>query len=190
VDELLPSGGLGSDIATGGQPLQPYNGGEGGVGRLAQLHARSRLSQADRQVASGYDALEQLADLLDLPQNIRVIIFCFFIFKNNADARVNSSVYLVVRSKRTRCTRCLRRSGRRFKQNVVETAVIYVACKEAGVPRTFRELARSTGLREKHIRKYYGLVRKVVVPKTDQAIAPTTAADLVVRATRHTTRHQ
>lgn len=80
VDELLPSGGLGSDIATGGQPLQPYNGGEGGVGRLAQLHARSRLSQADRQVASGYDALEQLADLLDLPQNVRVIIFVFSIF--------------------------------------------------------------------------------------------------------------
>lgn len=80
-----------------------------------------------------------------------------------------------------------KREKLRFKQNVVETAVIYVACKEAGVPRTFRELARSTGLREKHIRKSYGLVRKVVVPKTDQAIAPTTAADLVVRATRHTT---
>ena len=45
-----------------------------GGGRLAQLHARSRLSQADRQVASGYEALVQLADLLDLPQNIRVSI--------------------------------------------------------------------------------------------------------------------
>jgi transcription initiation factor TFIIIB Brf1 subunit/transcription initiation factor TFIIB len=72
VDERLPSGGLGSDITTGGQP--PYNGGERGGGRLAQLHARSRLSQADRQVASGYGVLGQLADLLDLPQNIRVTI--------------------------------------------------------------------------------------------------------------------
>ncbi len=78
VDEQLPSGGLGSHIPVASRAI--HNDDNRGGGRLAQLHTHSRLSQADRQAASGYDSLVQLAYLLDLPQNIRVSILSVYIY--------------------------------------------------------------------------------------------------------------
>jgi transcription initiation factor TFIIB len=70
ADESLPSGGLGSNIATN-LPAHPQTTAPCG-NQLAQLQARTQTDRADRKVLSGYAALSHIADLIALPEKIRV----------------------------------------------------------------------------------------------------------------------
>jgi transcription initiation factor TFIIB len=45
-------------------------------------------------------------------------------------------------------------------------AVIYMACKEEQVPRTFKELSKETEIAEKEIRKYYKAMNKMLPKNT------------------------
>jgi len=61
-------------------------------------------------------------------------------------------------------------------------AVIYKACKELGVARTFRELARETGTREQEIKKMYGVLTKHLGTTSAR---PTPPHELVIRFCNH-----
>lgn len=67
----------------------------------------------------------------------------------------------------------------RCKKDSVVAAIIYMACKEEGVPRTFKEISKETNIPEKEIRKYYRALNKILPKGTGR----TSAADLVVRTT-------
>jgi len=66
------------------------------------------------------------------------------------------------------------------RSDAVVCSVLYIACKEEGVPRTFRELSKETGVKEKEIRKMYSTVTKEL-PKTAKTAAAVAPADLVLR---------
>ncbi len=68
-----------------------------------------------------------------------------------------------------------------FKKNALEAAVIYMACREAKVPRTFKELAGHTDLADKDIRHYYNILKKALPASEQQIRSATAGSDLVVR---------
>jgi len=55
-----------------------------------------------------------------------------------------------------------------------------MACKEEGVPRTFKEISKETEISEKEIRKYYRALNKILPKGTGR----TSASDLVVLPSR------
>lgn len=67
----------------------------------------------------------------------------------------------------------------RCKKDSIVAAIIYMACKEEGVPRTFKEIANETGISDKEIRKYYRALNKILPKGTGR----TSAANLVVSLT-------
>lgn len=70
----------------------------------------------------------------------------------------------------------------RFKKESIVAAIVYMACKEEHVPRTFKEISKETEIAEKEIRKYYRALNKIL-PK---GAGRTAAADLVVPPSRLT----
>jgi len=75
-----------------------------------------------------------------------------------------------------------KRTIRGSRTDGIIAAVLYLACKEEKVPRTFKELARDTSIDEKDIRKLYKVLSKEL-PKglfesRSNVVAP---ADLVIR---------
>jgi transcription initiation factor TFIIB len=70
-----------------------------------------------------------------------------------------------------------------FKKSALEAAVIYMACREAKVPRTFKELAGHTDLADKDIRHYYNMLKKALPASEQQIRSATAGSDLVVRVT-------
>jgi hypothetical protein len=64
----------------------------------------------------------------------------------------------------------------RCKKDSIVAAIIYMACKEEGVPRTFKEISKETEISEKEIRKYYRALNKILPKGTGR----TSASDLVV----------
>lgn len=68
-----------------------------------------------------------------------------------------------------------------FKKNALEAAVIYMACREAKVPRTFKELAGHTDLADKDIRHYYNMLKKALPASEQQIRSATAGSDLVNR---------
>ncbi len=66
------------------------------------------------------------------------------------------------------------------KKEAIIAAVLYMACKEELVPRTFKELAKETGIKEKDIRKFYRNLTQLL-PKTVNTAQAVSPVDLVVR---------
>lgn len=66
------------------------------------------------------------------------------------------------------------------KKEAIIAAVLYMACKEELVPRTFKELAKETGIKEKDIRKFYRNLSQLL-PKTVNTAQAVSPVDLVVR---------
>lgn len=67
------------------------------------------------------------------------------------------------------------------KKEAIIAAVLYMACKEELVPRTFKELAKETGIKEKDIRKFYRNLA-ALLPKTVNTAQAVSPVDLVVRS--------
>jgi len=67
------------------------------------------------------------------------------------------------------------------KKEAIIAAVLYMACKEEQVPRTFKELAKETGIKEKDIRKFYRNLTQLL-PKTVNTAQAVSPVDLVVRS--------
>jgi len=74
------------------------------------------------------------------------------------------------------------RKVRGSNSDAIMVAVIYKACKELGVARTFRELARETGTREQEIKKMYGVLTKHLGTTSAR---PTPPHELVIRFCNH-----
>jgi hypothetical protein len=75
VNDYLPSGGLATEIAklpTG--PNGQNNNGQGGAGggKMSQWQRRIQLSQGDQNLLSGFDKITHIAEILVLPQKIKV----------------------------------------------------------------------------------------------------------------------
>jgi len=77
-------------------------------------------------------------------------------------------LYSAFEAKRPKAMRC--------KKESIVAAIIYRACKEEGVPRTFKEISKETGITDKEIRKYFRALSKI----HPQGASRTSASDLVV----------
>ncbi|MEM0380875.1 MAG: transcription initiation factor IIB [Desulfurococcaceae archaeon] len=105
--------------------------------KLRRYQARSRVqSSIERNLAQAMNELERLADLLNLPRNVR-----------EEAARIYR---LAVDKGLVR--------GRSI-ENVV-AATIYVACRELKIPRTLDEIAEHTHSKRKDIARCYRLLLK------------------------------
>jgi transcription initiation factor TFIIB len=63
-------------------------------------------------------------------------------------------------------------------------AVLYIACKEIGLSRTFKELARETDIKEIEVRRMYGVLTKHL-GKDCRRATPVAPSDLVIRICSH-----
>jgi len=64
-------------------------------------------------------------------------------------------------------------------------AVLYIACKENGLSRTFKELARETELKEIEVRRMYQALSKHLGQAASRRSTPVAPADLVIRICSH-----
>jgi transcription initiation factor TFIIB len=64
-------------------------------------------------------------------------------------------------------------------------AVLYIACKENGLSRTFKELARETGIKELEVRRMYQQLTKHLGPMGSSRSTPVAPHDLVIRICSH-----
>jgi len=158
VNEWLPSGGLSTEISREVTIPNPDREGMAVTStgsKIAQWQKRIQLTQTDQNLLAGFEKISQIAEILDLPQLI----------KNKA-----KELYSMFESKRNKSMRC--------KKDSIVAAILYMACKEEHVPRTFKEISRETGITEKEIRKYYRAINKILPKGTGNR---TSAADLVGR---------
>jgi len=72
------------------------------------------------------------------------------------------------------------RTIRGSKGDPIVCALLYLACKEEQVPRTFREIAKETGVNEKEMRSMYTKLTKNL-PKTEKMGAAVAPSDLILR---------
>ena len=110
----------------------------GDAGEFGKLHNRL-IDNADRHVLMASDKIDTLANLLHIPDTI-------------ADRA--KRIYKQFEDKRTK--------SMRYRHEGIIAAIIYMACKEADFPRTFKELSRDTDIDENSIRKYYRMVNKLL----------------------------
>jgi len=141
--------GLSTDIS---KPI----GGPGGGNNLGQYHQRMQTDQSNQNLSAGFDKIGNIADVMHLTQKV----------KNKA-----KELYSEFESKRQKTMRC--------KRDSVVAAIIYMACKEGNVSRTFKEISRDTQIAEKEIRKYYRALGKTLGPRDGGG--RTSPADLVNR---------
>jgi len=72
------------------------------------------------------------------------------------------------------------RTMRGSKGEPIVCALLYLSCKEEGVPRTFKELSKESGVNEKEIRGMYTKITKIL-PKTTGVTTAVAPADLIIR---------
>lgn len=130
-------------------------------GKMSKIQQRVSLSTASRNLLSGFDKIGHISEMLSLPDKI----------KSKA-----KDLFTQFEEKR-------KKSMRGSKADAIIAAIIYRTCKEAKVPRTFKEITRETGIDEKEIRKFYRYLCQLV-PATDNT-ERTSAADLVSRFCSH-----
>jgi transcription initiation factor TFIIB len=176
VNDWLPSGGLATEIAKLPTGPNGQNNGQGGGGKMSQWQRRIQLSQGDQNLLSGFDKITHIAEILVLPQKIKVPpphtpLGVFVASSDRTRTRTQNKakeLYSSFESKRNKSMRC--------KKDSIVAAIIYMACKEEGVPRTFKEISKETEISEKEIRKYYRALNKILPKGTGR----TSASDLVV----------
>jgi len=121
--------------------------------------AQSRLvSNIDRNVTAASERIDNFSHLLKLTDKV---------------TGAAKKIYMQFEEKRSKATR--------YKTDAIIAAIVYMACKEEGLPRTFKEISRSSDIEEKEIRKYYKAVNKIL-NRQNQRIS---AANLVDRFCSH-----
>jgi transcription initiation factor TFIIB len=130
-------------------------------GKMSKIQQRVSLTSANRNLLSGFDKIGHISEILSLPDKIRTKA---------------KELFTQFEEKR-------KKSMRGSKTDAIVAAIIFRACKEAKVPRTFKELTRETGIDEKETRKFYRYLSRLL-PQTDNP-ERTSAADLVSRFCSH-----
>jgi len=153
VDEFI--GELSTDIS---RTTFGSNKHGGELGKMPRVQNRMALGPQSRNLVSAFEKIAHLSEVLNFPQNI----------KNRA-----KSLYKQFEEKRTR-------TMRGNKKEAVIAAILYMACKEEQVPRTFKELSKETGIKEKEIRKFYRSLTQLL-PKTEGLSTAVSPVDLVNR---------
>jgi transcription initiation factor TFIIB len=118
----------------------------GDAGEFGKLHNRL-IDNADRHVLMASDKIDTLSNLLHIPDTI-------------ADRA--KRIYKQFEDKRTK--------SMRYRHEGIIAAILYMACKEADFPRTFKELSRDTDIDENSIRKYYRMVNKLLERSGSSAV--------------------
>jgi len=132
-------------------------GEKGKSSRISKIHKGIANDSSVRNLNQAVQNIDQIASRLDLKDNIKdraKILYKDFISKKKG-VRGSNSLGMIC-------------------------AVLYIACKEAGFARTFRELARDTDVKEKDIRKMFRIVSKIL-PKNKKLATGVAGADLVYR---------
>jgi transcription initiation factor TFIIIB Brf1 subunit/transcription initiation factor TFIIB len=96
-------------------------------GKMSKIQQRVSLSTASRNLLSGFDKIGHISEMLSLPDKI----------KSKA-----KDLFTQFEEKR-------KKSMRGSKADAIIAAIIYRVCKEAKVPRTFKEITRETGIDER-----------------------------------------
>eukprot|EP00029_Vermamoeba_vermiformis_P011580 TRINITY_DN6401_c0_g1_i1.p1 TRINITY_DN6401_c0_g1~~TRINITY_DN6401_c0_g1_i1.p1 ORF type:complete len:313 (-),score=68.79 TRINITY_DN6401_c0_g1_i1:198-1136(-) len=130
----------------------------GDLARMSKVQNRIALDSNARNLVSAFEKIGHYAEVMKLPNNIR----------NKA-----KSLYKQFEEKRSK-------TMRGTKKEAIIAAVLYMACKEELVPRTFKELAKETGIKEKDIRKFYRNLA-ALLPKTVNTAQAVSPVDLVNR---------
>jgi transcription initiation factor TFIIB len=125
---------------------------------MSKVQNRIALDSNARNLVSAFEKIGHYAEVMKLPNNIR----------NKA-----KSLYKQFEEKRSK-------TMRGTKKEAIIAAVLYMACKEELVPRTFKELAKETGIKEKDIRKFYRNLTQLL-PKTVNTAQAVSPVDLVNR---------
>ncbi len=114
---------------------------DGLTGRAKELSRtlnKTNVDKTTRQLQSAYREIGSMCEAIDLPRT--VVDAAKLVFKLALDNRV-------VRGK---------------TQESVVAACIYIACKHAGVPRTFREVCALTQVPKKEIGKVYKILERQI----------------------------
>ncbi|KAL6059035.1 transcription initiation factor IIB [Balamuthia mandrillaris] len=123
-------------------------------GKMSQYQRRIQVEKEDQALLAGFEKITHISEILKLPQRIRIKA---------------KELYSQFEAKRNKTMRA--------KRDSIVAAIIYMACKEESVPRTFKEISRETDIPFKEIRKYYLALTKLL-PKGE---GRTSAANLVHR---------
>lgn len=118
-----------------GQPIAPENYLQ--LQRIRKWHKRARVTNAsERTLAIGLGELDKIASKLDLPSDTRESASLLY--------RKSSEEGLI--------------KGRSIES--VAAAVIYIACRQHGNPRTFKEISGVLGVNKKKIMRSYTHIKR------------------------------
>lgn len=127
--------------------------GEGGTNNLSKIHNNGGLKSNARALMAAFDKTSVLAERLHLP---KVII-----------DRSNELYKRVTESKELK--------GR--KTDSVVTACLFIACRQAGVPRTLKEMCNVAGTRNRDVGRCFNKIKKLkLYKKSKRSAGPTSGA--------------
>jgi len=126
----------------------------------------SRLQQQlagneQKALTQAVSKINEFAESIDLKDDVR---------------KRSKSIYKQFESKKTR-------KIRGSNSDAIIVAVLYLACKELNVSRTFKELAKETGTKEQDIKRMYLVLTKQL--GTTARAAPVAPHELVIRICSH-----
>ncbi|KAJ1666094.1 transcription initiation factor IIB [Coemansia sp. RSA 1813] len=141
-----------------GDQLDTVIGGDKGLGNSRGLHRTQARTGAptkgNQTLGQAYKDISAFCDMCEMPRSI-------------ADA--SKHLYQKVESE------YFSQKGR--KANVLITACIFSACRQEGVPRTYKEICSLTGVNRKDVRKVFTLLRHIAGTRT----TVTSSEDLIMR---------
>ncbi|KAJ2664346.1 transcription initiation factor IIB [Coemansia sp. RSA 1200] len=128
----------------------------GGSGRsLQRTQARTTgPTRANQTLAEAYKEIATFCDMCDMPRSI-----------------VDAAKHLYLKAEPDYF------ANKGKKRNVLITACIFSACRQEGVPRTYKEICSLTGVSRKDVRRVFTLLRSVADTRT----TVTSSEDLVMR---------
>jgi len=131
-----------------------------------QVHAMSRLQaqmagNEQKALTQAVSKITEFAESIDLKDDVR------------------KRAKMIYKQFETKKTRKIRGSN----SDAIIVAVLYLACKELNVSRTFRELAKETSTKEQEVKRMYNVLVKQIGGKT--RAAPVAPHELVIRICSH-----
>jgi len=131
-----------------------------------QNNAMSRLQQQlagneQKALTQAVSKINEFAESIDLKDDVR---------------KRAKAIYKQFESKKTR-------KIRGSNSDAIIVATLYLACKELGVSRTFKELAKDTGTKEQDIKRMYLVLTKQLGGSTQSV--PVKPHELVIRICSH-----
>mmetsp|Transcript_30889 Transcript_30889/g.49970 ORF Transcript_30889/g.49970 Transcript_30889/m.49970 type:complete len:311 (-) Transcript_30889:325-1257(-) len=127
-------------------------GGKGDAS-LGKWQNRTGLNTADRNLLAGFKEISRMADMINLPQTIR--------------DRAN------VLFKQVEDTKALRGRG----TDAVIASCLYIACRQEGVPRSFKEICALTNASKKDIGRCY----KLILRRLEENVGVISTSDFMSR---------